>query len=101
MPEEKTISGLRPGNKANRLLFRNAAFVEAHRWSYDVLFWPKDLHTSGDTEPPRSAETSRVEVPEVRPDPIEAVKINDFAIVHPPLYPLDPLEDEPPDDDAA
>lgn len=42
MPEEKTISGLRPRNAANKLLFLNAAYVQAHALDPDTLHWPRD-----------------------------------------------------------
>jgi hypothetical protein len=42
MPEEKTISGLRPRNRANRILFTNAA-IALNTLDPDVLFWPADL----------------------------------------------------------
>ena len=103
MPEERTISGLRPRNRANRLLFRNAAFVEESGWSPDTLFYPKDLHApvnlTADTEPPRSSETSRVEVPAVRTPPLQSKTVVDFAIVRQ-LYPLEDPKDGG-DDGAA
>lgn len=42
MPEEKTISGLRPRNKANRILFMNAA-SSIGTFDPDELFWPTDI----------------------------------------------------------
>jgi GH24 family phage-related lysozyme (muramidase) len=47
MPEEATISGLRPRNKANRVLFRNATRSP----DPDVLFWPRDLASEANTLP--------------------------------------------------
>jgi len=43
MPEEATISGLRPRNKADALLFRNAAAVMKLGLDPDTLYWPHDL----------------------------------------------------------
>lgn len=50
MPEEKTISGLRPRNKANRLLYRNAAYVRAHSLDPAVLHWPHEASDTSDEE---------------------------------------------------
>jgi GH24 family phage-related lysozyme (muramidase) len=44
MPEEKTISGLRPRNRANALLFRNAEQVIRLQLDQDMLYWPRDLN---------------------------------------------------------
>lgn len=53
MPEEKTISGLRPRNKANRLLFQNGAIAIAQYLDLDALHYPRDLSvTTATTEPP-------------------------------------------------
>lgn len=53
MPEEKTISGLRPRNKANRMLFRNAAIVQTtDGLDPSVLYYPRDLWETSDTQPP-------------------------------------------------
>lgn len=43
MPEAATISGLRPRNKADELLFSNAAEVVARQLDPDRLYWPRDL----------------------------------------------------------
>lgn len=59
MPEEKTISGLRPRNKANRILYTNAAYAT----DPEVLYFPKVL-----TAPP---------------EPTEEPPVVTFDIVHP------------------
>lgn len=79
MPEERTISGLRPRNKANAVLYRNAAIV-ASGLNPDALYYPTDLEShpvdpDADTQP-------------------ELVTVNEFPIVHPPVY-VEP-DDEPP-----
>lgn len=92
MPEEAHIGGLRPRNKANRILYRNAAFVHKGQLDHDTLFYPRDLMVDGDTP------TLPILVPEVRPDPLGHVEI-----VHPrvPLgRPALDGDDEPPDDAA-
>lgn len=66
MPEEAKIGGLRPRNRANRILYNNAAIVMA-TLDPDQLFYPADLDAGPATEP-----VSR------RPPVIE-----DFSIVHP------------------
>lgn len=66
MPEENKISGLRPRNKANRILFNNAALA-AQMFDPSVLHYPTELDRP--TEP--------VAVPEMRPSPFEA------QIIHP------------------
>lgn len=43
LPEERTISGLRPRNKANKTLFLNAAAVEQQGMNPEALFYPRDL----------------------------------------------------------
>jgi hypothetical protein len=43
LPEERTISGLRPRNKANRTLFMNATIVEQSNMNHESLFYPRDL----------------------------------------------------------
>ncbi len=50
MPEEATISGLRPRNKANARLFRNAA-VAAAVFDPEELFYPRDLDALANTPP--------------------------------------------------
>ena len=53
LSEEKTISGLRPRNKANRLLFENAAIVEEKRLDPGALYYPRELARLGpDDETP-------------------------------------------------
>jgi len=70
MPEEKTISGLRPRNRANKLLFQNAAIVLAEHLDPDVLYWPRDL-----TKPSVD--------PQADTEPVPSVKVVDQPIVHP------------------
>ncbi len=43
MPEERTISGLRPRNRVNALLFRNASMVDDLSLDPSTLYWPRDL----------------------------------------------------------
>ena len=62
MPEEKTIGGLRPRNKANRILFRNASYALANRLDPDELFYPRDMQAE---RPPDSVTV--VDQPIVRP----------------------------------
>jgi len=103
MPEEKTIGGLRPRNKANRILYRNAAIVQS-RLDPDTLFYPADLEagsSGSDTRVTDSSPTLEVAVPSRRPPRIE-----DFATVHGPVplgrpaldgdLPTTPPDDDPP-----
>ncbi len=62
MPEERTISGLRPRNRVNRVLFLNAAVVQEAKLDPDELQWPADLESGIPTEREPSA---------VRPDQLE------------------------------
>lgn len=63
MPEERTISGLRPRNAANRILYENAAVVLG-TLDPDVLFYPVAL----DRAPvDKEADTQPEVVPIVRP----------------------------------
>lgn len=87
MPEERTISGLRPRNAANRLLFRNAAFVHVHAIDPDVLHWPRDVALDDD----------EVTKPEIRLDLLESILPPPFDVVHPAV----PLGDDEPPDEAA
>lgn len=84
MPEEAKYSGLRPRNRADAMLFRNAATVAAGEMDPDVLHWPTDL-----SEEP----TQPNAVPTRRPP-----RIQDFALAHPdiPLDHPDLDDDEPP-----
>lgn len=43
MPEERTISGLRPRNRANKTLLLNAAVVEQEGHEPNTLYYPSDL----------------------------------------------------------
>lgn len=88
MPEEATIGGLRPRNRANRILFRNAAWALGSHVDPDVLFFPKDMLADDEETQPNL-------VPAVRTPPLESVTVNDFPIIHPPV----PFGDDP--DDAA
>jgi len=54
MPEEATISGLRPRNRANKVLYLNAALSHELTLDPDHLYYPIDLATDppdGDTHP--------------------------------------------------
>jgi hypothetical protein len=94
MPEERTIGGLRPRNKANRILYSNAA-VALHRLDPDVLFYPQEL----DAEyVPLDTPTEPVLVPEMRPDPLGHVI--DFRKVYSPP-PLRGQEDDDSEPDPA
>lgn len=90
MPEEKTISGLRPRNKANRILYRNAGFVAGGGFDPDELFYPRDLFKASD-----ETDTS----PEIRLDLLDGY---DQAIVHrlPDTVPPYGNDDEGPPDAA-
>lgn len=77
MPEEATIGGLRPRNKANRILYTNAA-VALHTLDPDTLFYPANL----DAPVAPSDPTIEVAVPEMRPSPFEAQTVH-------PIVPLD------------
>lgn len=77
--------GLRPRNIANRVLYRNAAKVEADGGARDRLYWPRDLWT----DPPLSEDEIPTE-PEIRLDLLDG----DFDIVH-------PMPDTNPNDDGG
>lgn len=88
MPEEKTIGGLRPRNRANRILFNNAATVQ-HMLDPNVLCYPRDL----------DAETADPDEP-TQPAPYRADTLPaPFDIVHPLSYEAPP-DDEPPPEAA-
>lgn len=87
MPEEAKIGGLRPRNRANRILYTNAALA-MQMFDPSVLHYPTEL----ESETP----TIEVVVPSRRPPRIE-----DFATVHapidfPPRTVRIPGDDEPP-----
>ena len=93
MDEEAANPGIRPRNKGNRIMFRNALASHRAHLDPDVLFYPRDL----DAQPWTSEEDTQPNaVPEMRPDPLEARTVVDFPIVHPWHY----SDDEPPDDAA-
>lgn len=75
MPEEATISGLRPRNKANRILFQNAAVVAAQYLDPDRLYYPKDLtKATAVTEPPPASERGAPivhAIPDMPPPPYD------------------------------
>ncbi len=75
MPEEARIGGLRPRNKANRILYTNAAIALNHL-DPETLFYPATLEKTD------SSPTIEVDVPSRRPP-----RIDDFARVHP-IVPL-------------
>lgn len=87
------LNGLKPRNKANKILLKNAAYAHGAKLDPDTLFWPRDMdgfvHNNDDTLPEI--------VPVVRPDPIEAKTVVDWDIVRPDV----PLPDNEPPDDAA
>jgi hypothetical protein len=94
MNEEKTNPGIIPRNKANRILYSNAA-VALHRRDPDVLFYPQEL----DAEyVPLDTPTEPVLVPEMRPDPLGHVI--DFRKVYSPP-PLRGQEDDDSEPDPA
>lgn len=102
MHEERTISGLRPRNVANRILFTNAAIVMG-TFNSDQLFYPTDLE-NGPVD--RDADTRPELVPSVRPiSTLQSKTVVDWPIVHArvPLdrYALDLPEDDEPDPEAA
>jgi hypothetical protein len=87
------LNGLKPRNRANKILLLNAAYVHGAHLDPDALFYPTDLTA----EPvDKDADTQPELVPVVRPDPIEAKTVVDWEIVH-----KSPFDDEPPPDDAA
>lgn len=51
MPEESTIGGLRPRNRANRILFTNAAIVKEQGLNPEALYYPKDLAGAAGIDP--------------------------------------------------
>lgn len=77
MPQEATIGGLRPRNKANRILYTNAA-IALHNLDPDTLFYPASLEKPASDSTP----TLEVAVPSRRPPRIE-----DFQKVSP-IVPL-------------
>lgn len=82
MPEERTISGLRPRNRANRVLFTNAAVVQ-QMFDPAALYYPTDLDAGpvdqeADTQPegigPYRAEHEPATVhafPEIQRPPVD------------------------------
>ena len=83
LPEEKTISGLRLRNRANRILFTNAAVAQEEGLDPEELFYPRSL-AEADTTP---------KVAMIRPPP----PAPDFATVHPLRYPFPDDDDGPPE----
>lgn len=83
MPEERTISGLRPRNRVNRMLYINAAIVMEQKLDPTVLHWPVDLEKV-------PVVPSKVRDDQLEPEP---------AIVHKHDYPTGyaPEDDEDPD----
>lgn len=94
MPQEAKIGGLRPRNKANRILYNNAA-VALHRLDPEVLFYPQNIEGMADSGMsdgtagasgggvPVDTPTTPVLVPEARPDPLGHVET--FAKVRGPV----------------
>jgi hypothetical protein len=108
MPEERTISGLRPRNRVNRLLFNNAAVVVQEGHDPGVLYYPNDLSDllyDGARADRDDEITQPMPVPVVRPDPIGAQTVVDWDRVHPrvplgiPSLDIYDDEDEEPDDE--
>lgn len=98
MPEERTIGGLRPRNKANRILYNNAAYA-LHLLDPEVLHYPAELDAIDDTP------TTPVLVPAARPDPLGHVELGEFHKVRGPTPLGRPeidadLPTTPPDEDA-
>lgn len=91
MPEEKTISGLRPRNRANRLLFENAEIVKNCVLPYETLYWPRELGK----EMPGEAITLPEGVAE-QPAPI----VHAFPEHEDIVYDLDTDSDKPPPEAA-
>lgn len=76
--------GLKPRNRANRILYVNAA-IALHDFDLDHLFWPRDLSNETATQPypvenPPSSEPA---------GPSSPKRVVDAPIVHP-RVPLDP-----------
>jgi hypothetical protein len=89
MDEEKKNPGIIPRNKANRILFTNAALSADPA----VLYWPKDLALIAADE----ADTL-TELPDTEPEPKTQPQ---FDVVHTLNLPGLPGFEPPPDDDAA
>ncbi len=85
LPEERTISGLRPRNRANRTLFMNAACVEQSNMNHEALFYPRDL-TALEIEDDVS---TLPELPSSEPEPASVI-----------VRPWHFTDDEPPKDAA-
>jgi hypothetical protein len=96
MPEERTISGLRPRNRVNRQLFCNAAIVHEQERDPDVLYWPRDLLGEEETQPDLVPGSQPDEIPLPQAPPPRRDTIVPFPIVHPRVY----VEPDDPDDAA-
>lgn len=68
MPQEATIGGLRPRNKANRILYTNAAIVLERAMDPDVLRYPTDLDALGKPDPVVDDGPVEIEGGTVHPD---------------------------------
>jgi GH24 family phage-related lysozyme (muramidase) len=77
--------GLRPRNRANRVLFRNAAFALGAKLDPDLLFYPRDLSGEADTLPSLQAPP---------PPSSEPTRIVDWSVVHPAVPMGRPGDDE-------
>jgi hypothetical protein len=101
MPEERTISGLRPRNLANRVLFNNAAIALTMR-DQDLLYYPTDLASF---PVDRDAQTQPDLVPlaeeEPPPSPTRMYRSEDMAVIHPRVPLSRPALDDPPPDDEG
>ncbi len=96
LKQEKEFPGLKPRNVANRILYENAAIVNAHCLNPEVLRWPKTL-TEEDVPKERDTE------PELA-NPASYPTIHPFPEHQDIIYDLDKLGSDPPpppDDDAA
>lgn len=98
MPEEKTIGGLRPRNRANRVLFTNASIVLQRQMDLDVLHYPDDLDAlaNAETQPELPADEDEPTQPSRRPP--QVTDLSKFRKVYAPP-PLRGQDDDP--DDAA
>lgn len=63
LPEEKTIGGLRPRNRANRILFTNAAMVKEQGLNPEALYYPKDLGGAANIDPVAAVNKAGSKVP--------------------------------------
>lgn len=72
--QEAGNPGLVPRNKANRVLYRNAAAVVERRLDPEVLYWPRDLATEPVTPAERPTEPEIVDPPSEPPPDVAIVR---------------------------